>query len=81
MDHVELSAEQEWEEVLLKARAPVGPPAPSLSAGEGLIETMVFAPGAGGGVVRNLGDHIARLTASARYFGLVVPPGVEDLRG
>ena len=73
------SAAEEWEEVLLKARAPVGPPAPLLSAGEGLIETMAFAPGTGGGAVRNLGDHVARLTASARYFGLVVPPGVDDL--
>ena len=73
------SAEQEWEEVLLKARTPVGPPTPSLSADEGLIETMAFAPGTGGGEVRNLDDHMARLKASARYFGLVVPPGVEDL--
>ena len=63
----------------MKARAPVGPPAPSLSADEGLIETMAFAPGTGGGEVRHLGDHVARLTASARYFGLVVPPRVEDL--
>ena len=73
------SAEQEWEEVLLKAPAPVGPPAPSLGTDEGLIETMAFSPGTEGGVVCNLGDHLARLTASARYFGVVVPPGVEDL--
>ena len=37
------SAGQEWEEVLLKARAPVGPPAPSLSANKGLIETMAHS--------------------------------------
>jgi para-aminobenzoate synthetase / 4-amino-4-deoxychorismate lyase len=78
----------------LKARAVWGPPAPTLSADDGLIETMAFVPGPSepgeaepggaepgevGGMVRNLGAHLGRLTASARYFGRVVPPGVEEM--
>jgi para-aminobenzoate synthetase / 4-amino-4-deoxychorismate lyase len=72
-------AEQEWEEVVLKAEALMGPLPPALVAGEGLMETMAFEPGAGDGSVRDLGDHLARLADSARYFGLVVPPGTHEL--
>ena len=60
---------REWEEVLLKARAleAVG----ESQVVDGLIETMAFYPSLGsGGTIRHLGDHLARLDASARYFGL-----------
>ncbi len=71
--------ETEWEEVLLKTRTLNGSSAPSIPRGHGLIETMGFSPDSNGGAVRNLDAHLARLTASARYFGLPVPTGVEDL--
>jgi para-aminobenzoate synthetase / 4-amino-4-deoxychorismate lyase len=71
--------ESEWDEVLLKTRTLNGPSAPSIPQGHGLIETMRFTPDDSGGRVRNLEAHLARLTASARYFGLPVPTGVEDL--
>jgi para-aminobenzoate synthetase / 4-amino-4-deoxychorismate lyase len=73
------TAEQEWDEVALKAAALVRPAAPSLGANEGLIETMAFAPSRDGGGVRHLGHHMARLAASARYFGIGCPPDVEGL--
>jgi para-aminobenzoate synthetase / 4-amino-4-deoxychorismate lyase len=72
-------ADQEWAEVQLKAQALVGPAAPVLSADQSLIETMAFEPDGRGGAVRNLGDHLARLTASARYFGLTPPPEMHEL--
>jgi para-aminobenzoate synthetase/4-amino-4-deoxychorismate lyase len=57
----------------LKARALVAPASLSTEV-EGLIETMAFDPAAGpGGAIRHLGDHLARLDASARYFGFCPP--------
>jgi para-aminobenzoate synthetase/4-amino-4-deoxychorismate lyase len=64
----------EWDEVLLKAAALSDFPPASLGPGDGLIETM----GYDAGQVRNLGRHLNRLNASARYFGLVVPPTIAD---
>lgn len=69
---------REWAEVLLKARALVGPPPTTLGADQGLIETMAFETDGRGGAVRNLRDHLARLKASARYFGLACPPDGEE---
>lgn len=74
----ESSPRQEWAELELKARALTGPPAPGLGVGGGLIETMAFEPGRGGGSLRNLDGHLSRLTASARYFGLEVPAALDD---
>ena len=72
------TATREWEEVLLKAQALEGTPA-LMSGVDGLIETMAFDPIAGaGGAIRHLDDHVARLGASAKYFGLCLPP---DLAG
>jgi para-aminobenzoate synthetase/4-amino-4-deoxychorismate lyase len=69
---------REWEEVLLKARALEG--VAESQGVEGLLETMAFDPSAGpGGAIRHLGDHLARLGASARYFGLPAPDGAPEL--
>ena len=69
---------REWEEVLLKARALEG--VVQSQGVEGLIETMAFDPTTGpGGAIRHLDDHLARLGASARYFGLRVPEGAPEL--
>ena len=67
------SARQEWEEVILKAMALAGPCTRALGAEQGLIETMAYEPNARGGDVRNLADHLARLRASASYFGRSLP--------
>ena len=73
------TATREWEEVLLKARALEGPPALTSDA-DGLIETMAFDPVAGyGGAIRHRDDHLARLRASAEYFGLCLPPHTAEL--
>ncbi len=73
------TATREWAEVLLKARALEGPPSLASSA-DGLIETMAFDPAAGrGGTIRHLRDHLARLGASAQYFGLCLPPNTVEL--
>ncbi|MGH8988899.1 MAG: bifunctional chorismate-binding protein/class IV aminotransferase, partial [Acidimicrobiales bacterium] len=69
----------EWAETRLKAGALVGPAAPGLAPGEGLLETMAYDPEVRGGAVRHLHDHLGRLSASARYFGLAVPSEVEEL--
>lgn len=69
----------EWDEVLLKAGILTRAPAAALGPAAGLIETMGYFPGAGGGQVRNLADHLARMSASARYFGWPAPVGAEDL--
>jgi para-aminobenzoate synthetase/4-amino-4-deoxychorismate lyase len=61
---------REWQEVLLKARALEGPPVLH-SQPDGLIETMAFDPAAG--AIRHVDDHVARLGASAQYFGLRMP--------
>jgi para-aminobenzoate synthetase / 4-amino-4-deoxychorismate lyase len=73
------TATQEWEEVLLKARALEG--APSLrSEVDGLIETMAFDPATGGGgTIRHRDDHLARLGASAHYFGFCLPSNTMQL--
>ena len=71
------TAPREWDEVLLKARALEGPHGNPGAAG--LIETMAFDPTGGpGGAVRHVGDHLARLAASARYFGLCLPPDAAE---
>ena len=62
------SPEAEWVEVLIKTKALVEP-LPSAGAGHGLIETMGYHPDVDGGTVRNLEDHLARLSFSAEYFG------------
>ena len=63
---------REWEEVLVKARAVLQPPS-SQVAYASLIETMGFEPNAQGGVIRNLSEHLDRLTASAAYLGFPEP--------
>ncbi len=68
----------EWEEVLIKATALVQKNPPT-GIGHGLIETMGFDPLSG--TVRNLGDHLARLAASAEYFGLSAPVDAEERIG
>ena len=71
---------REWEEVLLKARALEG--SRRNQAPDGLFETMAFDPSARPGGVRHLGDHLARLNASAQYFGLCPPRNaVESIDG
>ena len=71
------AAPREWDEVLLKARALEGPR--GNPGAVGLIETMGFDPTGGpGGAVRHVGDHLARLDASARYFGLWLPPDAAE---
>lgn len=68
----------EWEEVLVKAKVLTGSAPSSLGVGEGLLETMGYLPGAGGGSVRHLHDHLDRLAASARYFGVDLPAGIGE---
>lgn len=67
----------EWEEVQLKTRVLTEDFPPTR---HGLIETMGFDPGLGRGAggIRNLDGHLARLAASADYFGIGVP---ADLAG
>ena len=72
------SPEAEWEEVLIKTKALVDS-SPSAGAGHGLIETMGYHPDVNGGTVRNLGDHLARLSFSADYFGFPAPVEAEVL--
>jgi para-aminobenzoate synthetase/4-amino-4-deoxychorismate lyase len=69
---------REWKEVLLKARALEAMSESQVV--EGLIETMAFDPTRGPGhTIRHVGDHLARLDASARYFGLRRPYGAPEL--
>lgn len=72
------SPESEWEEVLLKTKSVIGVMATAAS-GRGLIETMGFDPHPDGGTVRNLGDHLTRLTSSADYFDLPAPIAAKGL--
>jgi para-aminobenzoate synthetase/4-amino-4-deoxychorismate lyase len=73
------TAAREWEEVLLKARA-LEVPGSLSSEVDGLIETMAFDPALGpGGAIRHLGDHLARLRASARYFGFCPPSNGTEM--
>ena len=72
------SPEAEWEEVLIKTKA-LFDSSPSAGAGHGLIETMGYHPDANGGTVRNLRDHLARLSFSAEYFGFPAPIEAEVL--
>jgi len=72
------SPESEWEEVLIKTKALIDP-MPSAGGGHGLIETMGYHPDVNGGAVRNLGDHLARLSFSAEYFGFPAPVDAEVL--
>ncbi len=72
------SPHSEWEEVLVKTKALVGGQQ-TIGVGCGLIETMGFDPLVDGGAVRNLGDHLARLAASADYFDLPAPVDAEGL--
>ncbi|HEY1832748.1 MAG TPA: bifunctional anthranilate synthase component I family protein/class IV aminotransferase [Acidimicrobiales bacterium] len=72
--------EREWAEVLLKAQSIVGHHSPGLGPDDGLIETMAFVPNEGG-TVRNLQLHLARISASAEYFGWHAPLGAEAAIG
>jgi para-aminobenzoate synthetase/4-amino-4-deoxychorismate lyase len=67
---------REWAEVVMKANAVVAAEPPA--AIHGLIETMGFRPHAGGGAIRNLDLHLARLRGSATYFGIPEPSDLEQ---
>jgi para-aminobenzoate synthetase/4-amino-4-deoxychorismate lyase len=69
------SAGPEWDEVMVKTSSLTRPDWDDWEHGF-LFETMGFVPGSAGGV-RNLAAHLARLAASAAYFGLPAPCGPE----
>jgi para-aminobenzoate synthetase / 4-amino-4-deoxychorismate lyase len=66
----------EWDELLVKAASIEGPAQGLLGPDEGLFETMGFDPATS--AIANLEGHLARLTSSARYFGLEVPEDLEE---
>jgi para-aminobenzoate synthetase/4-amino-4-deoxychorismate lyase len=74
------SPASEWEETLVKTRT-LEKPALLLRDDGGLVETMRFDPDRAGDReygVRNLQGHLARLAASAAYFGASFPRDAEN---